>query len=157
MIQKFGVPMRLSGNLRGGFLLFQIASERLAYQEYTLTCKRWSSSSLCRDLLVTCLHSYSRLTFLGGGRACIGFKFSQLEMSRLSQIRSLIREVTSESYSQLRAEVVLSLLLESFKFAPSGQDIIWKWNGIVQPTTKEAQMSAEGDKSLALPLKVSFA
>ncbi|KAJ2929646.1 hypothetical protein H1R20_g7436, partial [Candolleomyces eurysporus] len=73
------------------------------------------------------------MTFLGGGRACIGFKFSQLEM-----------------------KVVLSLLLDNFKFAPSEHKIIWRWNGIVQPTTEQAQ-SPNGDKKLLMPLKVSLA
>ncbi|KDR76361.1 hypothetical protein GALMADRAFT_68089 [Galerina marginata CBS 339.88] len=55
---------------------------------------------------------YSHLmTFLGGGRACIGFKFSQLEM-----------------------KVVLLLLLESFKFSLSKKEVTWHMNGIVTPT-----------------------
>ncbi|KAF5328482.1 hypothetical protein D9611_014531 [Ephemerocybe angulata] len=77
---------------------------------------------------------YSHLmTFLGGGRACIGFKFSQLEM-----------------------KVVLSLLIRSFKFSPSGKKIIWEMNAIVQPTTEDAELSATGDRKLQLPLKVSL-
>ncbi|KAJ3516546.1 hypothetical protein NLJ89_g1046 [Agrocybe chaxingu] len=56
---------------------------------------------------------YSHLmTFLGGGRSCIGFKFSQLEM-----------------------KVVLSLLIASFKFSPSNKEVVWKMTGIVTPTT----------------------
>ncbi|KAJ3510085.1 hypothetical protein NLJ89_g4875 [Agrocybe chaxingu] len=58
---------------------------------------------------------YSHLmTFLGGGRACIGFKFSQLEM-----------------------KVVLSILVASFKFSPSDKEIMWKMNGIATPTTAD--------------------
>uniref|UniRef100_A0A8H7XZX2 Eukaryotic translation initiation factor 1A n=3 Tax=Agaricales TaxID=5338 RepID=A0A8H7XZX2_PSICU len=59
---------------------------------------------------------YSNLmTFLGGGRACIGFKFSQLEM-----------------------KVVLSVLIESFRFsAPSDKNIVWQMNGIATPTTDD--------------------
>ncbi|KAJ3507527.1 hypothetical protein NMY22_g16903 [Coprinellus aureogranulatus] len=55
---------------------------------------------------------YSHLmTFVGGGRACIGFKFSQLEM-----------------------KVVLCALLNKFKFAPvTGKQIEWKMTGIVTP------------------------
>ncbi|KAF8805218.1 cytochrome P450 [Phlegmacium glaucopus] len=54
---------------------------------------------------------YSNLmTFLGGGRACIGFKFSQLEM-----------------------KVVLSLLIESFEFTPSKKEIFWQMNGLAAP------------------------
>ncbi|KAF8150633.1 cytochrome P450 [Crassisporium funariophilum] len=57
---------------------------------------------------------YSHLmTFLGGGRACIGFKFSQLEM-----------------------KVVLLLLIESFKFSPSAKEIFWQMNAIATPTVK---------------------
>ncbi|KAI0342141.1 cytochrome P450 [Trametopsis cervina] len=55
---------------------------------------------------------YSNLmTFIGGGRACIGFKFSQLEM-----------------------KVVLAVLLRSFKFHPSNKDIVWNLAGVNYPT-----------------------
>ncbi|KAE9394010.1 cytochrome P450 [Gymnopus androsaceus JB14] len=56
---------------------------------------------------------YSHLmTFIGGGRSCIGFKFSQLEM-----------------------KVVISVLVESFKFCPSAKDseILWQMNHITAP------------------------
>ncbi|KAL1739497.1 cytochrome P450, partial [Schizophyllum fasciatum] len=51
---------------------------------------------------------YSNLmTFLGGGRACIGFKFSQLEM-----------------------KVVLVELVDAFKFAPSKKVLKWRMANI---------------------------
>ncbi|KAJ4473284.1 cytochrome P450 [Lentinula edodes] len=56
---------------------------------------------------------YSHLmTFIGGGRSCIGFKFSQLEM-----------------------KVVISILVESFKFSPSNKEaeIFWQMNGATAP------------------------
>jgi cytochrome P450 len=53
------------------------------------------------------------LTFIGGSRACIGFNFSQLEM-----------------------KVVLFMLIESFRFSPSKQEIIWEMNGITSPNVK---------------------
>ncbi|KAL9711339.1 hypothetical protein Ac2012v2_005883 [Leucoagaricus gongylophorus] len=57
---------------------------------------------------------YSNLmTFFGGSRACIGFKFSQLEM-----------------------KVVLSLLLTSFEFEDAGKSIMWKMSGIVAPVVE---------------------
>ncbi|KXN87060.1 Cytochrome P450 4F8 [Leucoagaricus sp. SymC.cos] len=57
---------------------------------------------------------YSNLmTFLGGSRACIGFKFSQLEM-----------------------KVVLSILLTSFKFEDTGKTILWKMPGIASPVVE---------------------
>ncbi|KAH6915167.1 cytochrome P450 [Coprinopsis sp. MPI-PUGE-AT-0042] len=72
---------------------------------------------------------YSNLmTFLGGGRSCIGFKFSQLEM-----------------------KVVLSLLLESFQFRPSEKKIQWQLNGnITQPTVE-----ADGDARPKMPVMVT--
>ncbi|TFK34561.1 cytochrome P450 [Crucibulum laeve] len=71
---------------------------------------------------------YSNLmTFLGGGRACIGFKFSQLEM-----------------------KVVLSTLVEKFQFDPTDKEICWKMTNIVTPTI------VGGDGRPSLPLKVSL-
>ncbi|KAG6835647.1 hypothetical protein H0H93_016143 [Arthromyces matolae] len=57
---------------------------------------------------------YSHLmTFLGGGRACIGFKFSQLEM-----------------------KVILATLIKHFRFYPSKKEIVWQMTGITTPTVK---------------------
>ncbi|KAI0060136.1 cytochrome P450 [Artomyces pyxidatus] len=56
------------------------------------------------------------LTFLGGGRACIGFKFAQLEM-----------------------KVALSQLVTSFRFSPSKKEIVWRLGGIVTPSVKGSQ------------------
>jgi cytochrome P450 len=50
------------------------------------------------------------MTFLGGGRACIGFKFSLLEM-----------------------KVVLSILLENFSFEVGKQEILWENNSVMGP------------------------
>ncbi|TFK25118.1 cytochrome P450 [Coprinopsis marcescibilis] len=73
---------------------------------------------------------YSHLmTFIGGNRACIGFKFSQLEM-----------------------KAVLCVLLESFKFAPTKTQIKWEFHGISQPAVNE-----NGVHKLQLPLTVSLA
>ncbi|KAJ6577197.1 hypothetical protein B0H19DRAFT_1118594 [Mycena capillaripes] len=52
-----------------------------------------------------------RMTFNAGGRACIGFKFSQLEM-----------------------KVVLCLLVERFRFSLSGMDISWQMSSIAVPS-----------------------
>ncbi|EPT02232.1 hypothetical protein FOMPIDRAFT_1022893 [Fomitopsis schrenkii] len=70
---------------------------------------------------------YSNLmTFLGGGRACIGFKFSQLEM-----------------------KVVLTMLFSKFTFAPSDKDIYWNVAGIQYPTI---DMNPKPE----MPMKVTF-
>ncbi|TEB29745.1 cytochrome P450 [Coprinellus micaceus] len=72
---------------------------------------------------------YSHLmTFLGGGRACIGFKFSQLEM-----------------------KVVLCVLLDKFKFQePKDKTIYWQMSALVTPTVN-------GEREPKLPLIVSRA
>ncbi|KAI0760454.1 cytochrome P450 [Fomes fomentarius] len=70
---------------------------------------------------------YSNLmTFIGGGRACIGFKFSQLEM-----------------------KVILALLLANFKFELTDKPIVWNISGIRFPTV------GVNGKRPELPLKVS--
>ncbi|THG93595.1 hypothetical protein EW026_g7680 [Hermanssonia centrifuga] len=65
------------------------------------------------------------MTFLGGGRACIGFKFSQLEM-----------------------KVVLAVLLHSFKFLPSSKGIVWNFAGISYPTVSPV------DKKPSMPMRI---
>ncbi|KAH9073512.1 cytochrome P450 [Lactarius deliciosus] len=53
------------------------------------------------------------MTFTSGTRACIGFKFSQLEM-----------------------KVVLSQIIPAFRFAPTGADIVWRFGIISSPSVK---------------------
>ncbi|KAJ4475938.1 cytochrome P450 [Lentinula edodes] len=72
---------------------------------------------------------YSHLmTFLGGGRSCIGFKFSQLEM-----------------------KVVISTLVEKFQFSPSSKDseIFWQMNGVTAPVIGK-------DNHPQLPMNISL-
>ncbi|TBU21584.1 cytochrome P450 [Dichomitus squalens] len=66
------------------------------------------------------------MTFSGGSRACIGFKFSQLEM-----------------------KVVLCLLLAKFTFAPSGKEIKWNLSNIRFPTVGD-------DPKPSMPMKVGL-
>ncbi|KAH8115673.1 cytochrome P450, partial [Phellopilus nigrolimitatus] len=71
---------------------------------------------------------YSQMmTFLGGGRACIGFKFSEMEL-----------------------KLVLSVLLENFIFAP-GPDINWEMGTLHSPVVRNSE-----NKSPQLPLKVTL-
>jgi len=65
------------------------------------------------------------MSFLGGGRACIGFKFSQLEM-----------------------KAVLSVLVESFRFSSADKEIMWNMGGISSPSVK-------GHQEPQLPLIIS--
>lgn len=67
------------------------------------------------------------MTFLGGGRSCIGFKFSQLEM-----------------------KIVLSVLLKSFRFSPSDKEIVWNLSLVKYPT-----VGRESDRP-SMPMKVDL-
>ncbi|RPD54899.1 cytochrome P450 [Lentinus tigrinus ALCF2SS1-7] len=74
---------------------------------------------------------YSNLmTFLGGGRACIGFKFSQLEM-----------------------KVVLCLLLSKFTFELSSKPIFWNFSGIRYPSVGDA---SNVNAKPSLPMRVGL-
>ncbi|EIW61050.1 cytochrome P450 [Trametes versicolor FP-101664 SS1] len=64
---------------------------------------------------------YSNLmTFSGGGRSCIGFKLSQVEM-----------------------KIVLSVLLSEFKFEMSDKPITWNSSIVVYPTTGDVNTHPE--------------
>ncbi|KAF8550952.1 cytochrome P450 [Imleria badia] len=64
------------------------------------------------------------MTFWGGGSACLSFRFSQLEL-----------------------KVALSVLLPSFRFSSSDEQVCWRQSGLQFP-------SVEGTTSLELPLIV---
>lgn len=71
----------------------------------------------------------SMMTFIGGGRACIGFKFAEMEL-----------------------KLALSVLLETFVFSPGSKEIEWMMAGLQSPVVKGSD-----DITPQLPLKVSFA
>ncbi|EIN05345.1 cytochrome P450 [Punctularia strigosozonata HHB-11173 SS5] len=70
----------------------------------------------------------NQLTFLGGGRACIGFTFAELEI-----------------------KTVLYMLLCNFKFEPRADTISWKLTPVMIPYIK-----GRDDDRGQLPLKVSL-
>ncbi|KAL1693533.1 hypothetical protein GGG16DRAFT_110973 [Schizophyllum commune] len=64
---------------------------------------------------------YSNLmTFLGGGRACIGFKFAQLEM-----------------------KVALVELLDAFKLSPSNRIVRWRMSNISSAYVEDAPQKSQ--------------
>ncbi|KAK7681874.1 hypothetical protein QCA50_015223 [Cerrena zonata] len=71
----------------------------------------------------------NQMTFLGGGRSCLGFKFSQLE-----------------------TKVVLNILLQSFRFSPSkkSSEVVWNLAAVRYPTIGKHSSKQE------LPLKVEM-
>ncbi|KAF5375327.1 hypothetical protein D9757_009678 [Collybiopsis confluens] len=92
--------------------------------------ERWLSSlpSAVLDAPIPGVYSHL-MTFAGGGRSCIGFKFSQLEM-----------------------KTVISILVEKFEFLPSVQDAktFWQMNSITVPVVGE-------DENPQLPIRIRLA
>ncbi|KLO13021.1 cytochrome P450 [Schizopora paradoxa] len=70
----------------------------------------------------------SMMTFLGGGRACIGFKFAEMEL-----------------------KLVLATLLHTFKFQPGSKEIYWNMGGVANPVVKDSPTNYP-----ELPLKVTM-
>ncbi|KLO16320.1 cytochrome P450 [Schizopora paradoxa] len=70
----------------------------------------------------------SMMTFIGGGRACIGFKFAEMEL-----------------------KLALSILLETFVFSPGSKEIDWMMAGLQSPVIKGSD-----DITPQLPLKLSL-
>ncbi len=62
-----------------------------------------------------------------------GFKFSQLEMSASSSNLSW-NVVDRNRCALVLAEVVLSVLLKSFRFSPSNKEIVWNLSPVKYPT-----------------------
>ncbi|KAH8111253.1 cytochrome P450 [Phellopilus nigrolimitatus] len=69
------------------------------------------------------------MTFSGGGRSCIGFKFALLSL-----------------------KLIVAGLVEKFAFAPPEEEIVWNMNHIAAPAVK----GREGEGA-QMPLKVSIA
>lgn len=92
------------------------------------------------------------MTFAGGGRACLGLMFAQLEMSPYS----ILPADRSYFLTSPSAEVVLSTLLKSFRFTPADKKVIWRVTTVVQPTIEDAEVLSTGDKKVQLPLNLSL-
>ncbi|KAL0060216.1 hypothetical protein AAF712_012971 [Marasmius tenuissimus] len=91
--------------------------------------ERWLSSlpSTVSEAKTPGIYSHL-MTFIGGGRSCIGFKFSQLEM-----------------------KVVLFQLMEIFELRPADKEIYWQSNPVANPVIKGEPQAAK------LPIRISLA
>lgn len=91
-----------------------------------------------------------RMTFSGGKRSCLGFKFSQLEMSK-SSYRSYhvyLRRVPCLTEIPSLAEAVLCDLISTFRFSPSP-----KHSKVSFPMSTIVCPSIDGKPSLPLILE----
>ncbi|CAE6458178.1 unnamed protein product [Rhizoctonia solani] len=69
------------------------------------------------------------MTFLGGPRSCIGFKFSQLEM-----------------------KVVLSSLVSSFRFDLGPEELVWTAAGVVKPHARHGDGTIDPEPSMRMKI-----
>ncbi|KAJ8081471.1 hypothetical protein PM082_007316 [Marasmius tenuissimus] len=90
--------------------------------------ERWLSSlpSTLVEAKVPGIFSHL-MTFIGGGRSCIGFKFSELEM-----------------------KVVTFQLVEAFELRPADKVIYWQSNLVASPVIKGGPQAAK------LPIKITL-
>ncbi|KAL0062020.1 hypothetical protein AAF712_011098 [Marasmius tenuissimus] len=112
--------------------------------------ERWLASlpSALTEAKVPGIYSHL-MTFIGGGRSCIGFKFSQLEMSMYSSSAALSKASTDVTFRWL--EVVLFQLVEAFEFRPTDKEIYWESNPVVNPVVKGGPQVAK------LPIRIALA
>ncbi|KAI1786411.1 cytochrome P450 [Ganoderma leucocontextum] len=76
---------------------------------------------------------YSNLmSFSGGVRSCIGFKFSQLEMSKHIAVVEVPRSPLLTA--AVVAEVILTVLLPAFSFELTDKPIFWNSSAVSYPT-----------------------
>ncbi|KAG6827437.1 hypothetical protein H0H92_011792 [Tricholoma furcatifolium] len=74
------------------------------------------------------------MTFLGGGRSCVGYKFAQVEM-----------------------KILLSALLSKFEFISTDETIVWNLSQIISPSVQAIRATSSGyviDEKKGLPLVV---
>ncbi|KDR76158.1 hypothetical protein GALMADRAFT_210825 [Galerina marginata CBS 339.88] len=127
---------------KGTLIIMSIFNANRTPQIWGPDAQEWKPDRWLRPLPDSVVNAhipgvYSHLlTFLAGGRACMGFKFAQLEMSK------------SQCF---RAEVVLALLLESLEFSVSDKKIFWQMNGTVTPNLHPNIIGA------SLPMVISLA
>ncbi|KAJ6587527.1 cytochrome P450 [Mycena vulgaris] len=78
--------------------------------------ERWTNGKPASVTTKMCGIYGNTMTFIGGGRSCIGFKFAQLEI-----------------------KTVLCVLLRAFKFSEPDPQIKWKMTGVVATPTVDNQ------------------
>ncbi|TFK47420.1 cytochrome P450 [Heliocybe sulcata] len=81
------------------------------------------------------IYGNGMLTFLGGERSCVGYKFAQVEI-----------------------KTILATLLSSFAFSPTGDKIVWNLSQIISPSVRKEiihpSSSREVHEQQGLPLVV---
>ncbi|OCB90637.1 cytochrome P450 [Sanghuangporus baumii] len=88
------------------------------------------------------------MTFLGGGRSCIGFNFAILEISTSNPPNAAAP--IHMKYQLSATETLLAVLIPAFYFElPEEKELAWKLGGIVSPGVKD-------DPVPKLPLRLSL-
>ncbi|KAE9394332.1 cytochrome P450 [Gymnopus androsaceus JB14] len=74
--------------------------------------QRWISNKNPASIRLPGIYA-GMLSFLGGARSCIGYKFAQIEM-----------------------KIILATLLRRFKFSPTKDEVIWNLSQIISPSVR---------------------
>lgn len=69
-----------------------------------------------------------------------GFKFSQLEMSQSQLVNHALSRNSTHGGS---AEVLLSVLISSFRFSLTGKPLVWNNSAITYPTVGTVSLKSE--------------
>ncbi|KAF9457370.1 cytochrome P450 [Collybia nuda] len=97
--------------------------------------QRWLGAETHNGLRLPGIYS-GMMSFLGGGRACIGYKFAQVEM-----------------------KILLATLLNKFEFSSTDDRIVWNLSQIISPSTQKSLTTEAGDviveEKKGLPLVVT--
>ncbi|KAH9936148.1 cytochrome P450 [Fomitopsis serialis] len=121
------IPLVKGSQVILGFLGCNTSKALWGEDAYEWKPERWLSHfHLVTDARIPGVYS-NLMTFLGGKRACIGFKFSEMEM-----------------------KVVLAVLLTAFTFELPEKSIVWNVAGVWYPSVDRASAKPE------MPLKVGL-
>ncbi|KAK0197765.1 cytochrome P450 [Armillaria mellea] len=96
----------------------------------TWTPERWLGEQAPGGRILPGIYA-GMLSFLGGGRSCIGYRFAQIEM-----------------------KVLLATLLLRFRFSSTDDVIVWNLSQIISPSVATKEEEGEVMERKGMPLKV---
>ncbi|THH10431.1 hypothetical protein EW145_g1337 [Phellinidium pouzarii] len=89
------------------------------------------------------------LTFLGGGRSCIGYRFALIEMSKCPSHKALRKEMT-----YCNTEIILATLLLAFRFTHTEDQIVWNLSQILSPSFTGKNASGDEVERQGMPIGI---
>ncbi|KAJ4467221.1 cytochrome P450 [Lentinula aciculospora] len=96
--------------------------------------ERWIFSQNPASIRLPGIYS-GMMSFLGGGRSCIGYRFAQVEM-----------------------KIILATLLRRFRFSSTKDEIVWNLSQIISPSVRRPSVTSDGSliEEKGLPMVVEL-